>query len=160
MLKEKNNIFLIFMLIVIFFVIISAFIIEYRLGHQPCKLCLYERIPYFLSIFLIIKIIYFKKYEKITLIFLSLIFLISTILAFYHLGIEQGFFNESFICETKNLSNTLSKEELLAELKKNTISCKELNFKIFGLSLASINIIFSLIISVIFLKLFINYGKN
>ena len=59
MIKLKKNIPLIFILISIIAVLIAAFIIEYNLGHQPCKLCLYERIPYFISALLIIKIFQF-----------------------------------------------------------------------------------------------------
>jgi len=84
----------------------------------------------------------------------------SAILAFYHFGIEQGFFSESSACTNNNLSKILSKEEILEQLEKNSISCKEVSFSIFGLSLAAINTIFSLILSVIFIKLFFNYGKN
>ena len=84
----------------------------------------------------------------------------STILAFYHFGIEQGFFSESLTCATGDLSNTLSKEELLQRLKENNISCKNVSFRILGLSLAAINTIFSLVLSVIFIRLFVNYGKN
>jgi len=84
----------------------------------------------------------------------------STILAFYHFGIEQGFFSESLTCATGDLSNTLSKEELLQQLKENNISCKNVSFRILGLSLAAINTIFSLVLSVIFIRLFMNYGKN
>jgi disulfide bond formation protein DsbB len=141
-------------------VLVSAFIIEHQLGHEPCKLCLYERIPYFLAMLLIIKIIFIKKYEKVTLLILSLVFMSSAVLAFYHFGIEQDFFSESLACTTSDLSKTLSKEELLEQLKQNSISCKEVGFKIFGFSLAAINTIFSLILSVIFIKLFLKYGKN
>ena len=130
------------------------------MGHEPCKLCLYQRIPYFLAILLIIKIFFFKKYEKITLLILSLIFIGSAALAFYHFGIEQGFFSESLVCKTGDLSRILSKEQLLEQLNKNSISCKDASFKILGLSLAAINTIFSLFLSVIFIKLFLNYGKN
>ena len=84
----------------------------------------------------------------------------SAILAFYHFGIEQGFFSESSVCTNNDLSKMLSKEEILEQLEKNSISCKEVSFSIFGLSLAAINTIFSLILSVIFIKLFLNYGKN
>jgi disulfide bond formation protein DsbB len=130
------------------------------LGHEPCKLCLYQRIPYFLAILLIIKIFFFKKYEKITLLILTLIFVSSAALAFYHFGIEQGFFSESLACTAPDLSKTLSKEQLLEQLKQNNISCKDVSFRILGLSLAAINTIFSLVLSVIFIKLFLNYGKN
>jgi len=160
MLKQTNSIFLIVILAIISLTIISAVIIQYWLGHEPCKLCLYQRIPYFLAILLIIKIFFFKKYEKITLLILSLIFVVSAALAFYHFGIEQGFFNESLVCAAPDLSKTLSKEQLLEQLKQNNISCKDVSFRILGLSLATINTIFSLVLSVIFIKLFRNYGKN
>ena len=114
-------------------ILVSAFIIEHHLGHKPCELCLYQRIPYFLAILLIIKIIFFKKYEKVILLILFLVFTSSAALAFYHFGIEQGFFSESLACTTDDLSKTLSKEELLEQLKQNSISCKEVGFKIFGL---------------------------
>ena len=160
MLKQTNNIFLIVIFVVISLTITSALIIQYWLGHEPCKLCLYQRIPYFLAILLIIKIFFFKKYEKITLLILTLIFVGSTALAFYHFGIEQGFFSESLACTAPDLSKTLSKEQLLEQLKQNNISCKDVSFRILGLSLAAINTIFSLVLSVIFIKLFLNYGKN
>ena len=160
MLKQTNNIFLIVIFAVISLTITSALIIQYWVGHEPCKLCLYQRIPYFLAILLIIKIFFFKKYEKITLLILTLIFVSSAALAFYHFGIEQGFFSESLACTTPDLSKTLSKEQLLEQLKQNNISCKDVSFRILGLSLAAINTIFSLVLSVIFVKLFLNYGKN
>jgi disulfide bond formation protein DsbB len=160
MMKKTSNIFLIVILVIISLTIISALIIQYWLGHEPCKLCLYERIPYFLSILLIIKILFIKKYEKITLLILSLVFFSSFALAFYHFGIEQSFFDESLACVTGDLSKTLSKEQLLEQLNQNNISCKDVNFEILGLSLAAINTIFSMVLSVIFIRLFLNYGKN
>jgi len=160
MLKQTNNIFLIAILAIISLTIISALIIQYWLGHEPCKLCLYERIPYFLSILLIIKILFIKKYEKIILLILFLVFMSSAVLAFYHFGIEQGFFSESLACATGDLSKTLSKEELLEQLKQNSASCKDVSFRILGLSLAAINTIFSFVLSVIFMRLFMNYEKN
>ena len=160
MLERENNLILIVILFFVSLVLISAFVIEYMLGHQPCKLCLYERIPYILSILLIIKILFFKKYEKITLFILFLIFIASAVLAFYHFGIEQGFFSESFVCKIGDLSGALSKEQLLEQLNKNSISCKDVSFRVLGLSLATINAILSIILSVIFLKLFLNYAKN
>ena len=158
--KQSSNIFLIVLLIIISLTIISTLIIQYWLGHEPCKLCLYERIPYFLSILLIIKILFFEKYEKITLLILFLVFVGSTALAFYHFGIEQDFFSESLACKAEDLSKILSKEQLLEQLIQNNVSCKDVSFRILGLSLAAINTIFSLFLSVIFIKLFLNYEKN
>ena len=91
---------------------------------------------------------------------LSIVFFFSFFLAFYHFGIEQGYFTESLVCESKKLLGSLSKEQLLEQLKQNNISCKDVSFTIFGLSLASINSAFSLVLSVIFIRLFKNYGKD
>ena len=105
---------------------------------------------------MIIKIFFIKSYEKITLLLLSIVFFGSTLLAFYHFGIEQGLFNDISLCSAEDLT----KDELLKKLEKDIISCKDVSFRILGLSLATINTIFSLFLSVIFLKLFLNYEKN
>ena len=160
MAEQINKKILFSILVFSSFVLIFAFIIEHQLGHKPCKLCLYQRIPYFLSILLIIKMFFTKKYERFTLLILFLVFMSSATLAFYHFGIEQGFFNESLACTAGDLSKTLSKEELLQQLKQNSISCKDVSFRMLGLSLAAINTIFSLVLSVIFIGLFVNYEKN
>ena len=158
MIKEKFT--LKFILILIFLVLVSVFVIEYAMGYKPCKLCIYQRIPYFLSFPLIAQILFVKKFEKNTLLILTLIFFVSFGLAFYHFGIEEGFFQESVACATQEISNELTKEQILEKLKQNSISCKNVSFKVLGLSLATINSIFSIILGGIFLKLFLNYGKN
>ena len=160
MIKHKNNIFLIFILFTVIIALICLLVIEYKFDHQPCRLCIYERIPYILSIFLIFQALLTTKYKKAVLLTLALVFFFSAGLAFYHLGIENNFFTESFICESHNFSESLSKEQLLEQLKKKNISCKDVSFKILGLSLAAINTISSIILSFIFVVLFINYEKN
>ena len=160
MLDQKNNIVLIIIFFIILILIASALIIEHILGHEPCNLCLYERIPYILAALLIVKIFFFKKYKKITLLILFLVFISSSLIAFYHFGIEQEFFSESFVCIIENQSKVLSKEQLLEELTQNVVSCKDVTFRILGLSLAAINTIISVVLSIIFLKLFLNYGSN
>jgi disulfide bond formation protein DsbB len=146
---------------IIFFIslisIISAYFIEYILDHQPCNLCLIERIPYGLSIILIISNYTFIKKEKFTILLLILVFTFSFIISFYHFGIEQGFFKESSVCGLKNASDIISKEELLKQLQVKNISCKDVTFKIFGFSLTAVNIILSLFLTFILTKIFINY---
>tara|TARA_S200000501_G_C20595490_1_gene643515 strand:+ start:217 stop:705 length:489 start_codon:yes stop_codon:yes gene_type:complete len=148
---------------IIFFIslisIISAFFIEYVLGHQPCNLCLMQRIPYGLSIILIILNFLSKKNEQFIIILLTLLFSFSFIIAFYHLGIEQGFFEESAICGLKNTSNIISKEELLKQLQVKTMSCKDVTFRIFGFSLTTLNMIISLILVFFLTNVFVNYEK-
>jgi len=140
--------------------IITAYIIQYVLGHQPCNLCLIERIPYIFSIIIVSVCLFSNKFEKITLIILSLIFFAATLLSFYHFGIEQGFIKESLVCNINIPSNELNKEDLLNQLKKMPVNCKDVTFKIFGLSLATFNIFISLALSAITMKLFLNYEKN
>ena len=138
----------------------SAFFIEYFLGHQPCNLCILERIPYFLAIIIILlnyKFIYLEKYFILSLI---LIFLAATILSLYHLGIEQGFIEESLVCDLKNGSNLLSKEDILRQLQEKNVSCKDVTFKILGLSLTSYNIIISILIVYFTTKAYLSYGNN
>tara|TARA_B100000787_G_scaffold159421_1_gene137526 strand:- start:1288 stop:1773 length:486 start_codon:yes stop_codon:yes gene_type:complete len=160
MTQIKNKIILSLILLFSIFAIISAYFIQYILGHQPCNLCLIERIPYVFSIIIISVFLFSKKFEKFTLIFLSLIFFTATLLAFYHFGIEQGFIKESLVCDLKSSSNNLSKNALLNQLKEMPVSCRDVTFKIFGLSLATFNIFISLMLGAITTKLFLNYEKN
>ena len=155
--KIKTVFNLIFLLCLIS--IISAYFIEYILGHQPCNLCLIERIPYALGLILIILNYTLIKKDQFIILLLILIFAFSLIISFYHFGIEQGFFEESSVCGLKNVTDTISKEELLKQLGKKTISCKDVTFKIFGFSLTTFNIILSLVLLIILTKIFINYEK-
>ena len=139
--------------------IISAYFIEYILGFQPCNLCLLERIPYVLSIILIIINYVFKKNEKFIILLLILIFIFSLLISFYHFGIEQGFFEESAVCGLKNSTDAITKEELLKILSEKSISCKDVTFRVFGLSLTSINIIISLTIIIILIKVYTIHEK-
>jgi disulfide bond formation protein DsbB len=160
MLQVKNKTLLKLVLIFNIFAILVAYFIQYTLGHQPCNLCLIERVPYIFSIIIISICLFTKKFEKITLIILSLTFFTAALLSFYHFGIEQGFIKESLVCDLNNPNNELSKEALLNQLKEMPISCKDVTFKVFGLSLATFNILISLILSVITMKSFLSYEKN
>ena len=139
--------------------IISAYFIEYALGHRPCNLCLIERIPYGLAIVLIILNHILIKNKRFIILLLILVFSFSFIISFYHFGIEQGIFEESAVCGLKDASNIVSKEELLKQLKVKNVSCKDVTFRIFGFSLTSLNIIISLILVIFLLKIFKNYEK-
>ena len=143
-----------------FVALISAYFIEYVLGHQPCNLCLIERIPYGLSIVLIITILVLKKNQKFLVLLLILTFIFSLAISFYHYGIEQGFFQESAVCGIKNFTENITKEDLLKQLNERVVSCKDVTFKIFGLSLTSINIIINILFIITLSKIFIIYEKN
>ena len=156
----KNKIILNLILVFSIFAILAAYFIQYILGHQPCSLCLIERIPYIFSIIIISICLFTQKFERATLVILSLTFFILALLSFYHFGIEQGFIKESLVCDLNSLNNELSREAILNQLKEMSISCKDVTFKILGLSLATFNIFISLILSAILTKLFLTYEKN
>ena len=155
----KVEFYLRLILIISLVSIISAYFIEYVLGHQPCNLCLIERIPYGLSIILISLNYFFKKNKKIIILLLILIFFFSFAISAYHLGIEQGLFEESAICSLKNTTGIISKEEILKQLQEKAVSCKDVTFRIFGLSLTSINILLSLVLTALLIKIYISYEK-
>ena len=160
MFSFKKKTYLRLILYICLISIISAYFIEYVLGHQPCNLCLIERIPYGLGIILLIVSFFSDKNEKFIVLLLILIFSFSSIISIYHFGIEQGFFQESSVCGLKNSAEIISKEELLKQLQEKVISCKDVTFKIFGFSLTSINIIISLILTTLLIKIFISYEKK
>ena len=138
----------------------SAFFIEYVLGHQPCNLCILERIPYLMAIIIIVLNYKFIHLEKYFILFLILIFLAAIILSLYHLGIEQGFIEESLVCDLKKGSDLVSKEDILKQLQEKNINCKDVTFKIMGLSLTSYNILISLLITISSARIYLNYDKN
>jgi len=156
----KNEFYLKIILIISFTALIFAYFVEHFLGHQPCNLCVIERIPYWISIILIVTIFIVNKNQKFLTMLLILTFIFSFSISIYHYGIEQGFFEESTVCNARNFTENITKENLLKELSKKTISCKDVTFRIFGFSLTSINVVLSLIFIITLIKIFIKYEKN
>ena len=156
---SKKNLFTVIFLIS-FIALVSAYFIEYILGHQPCNLCLYERIPYFLAILIVLINYKYNKLEKYIILSLAIIFLIATILSLYHLGIEQGFIQESLLCDLEKGANILDKDEILKQLQQKNISCKDVTFKIFGLSLTSYNIIISILLTITLIRFYFGYENS
>jgi disulfide bond formation protein DsbB len=160
MVKNSKNLLINFIFFVSIIALISAFFIEYVLGHQPCNLCMLERIPYLLAVIVVLLNYRFVKFKKFLILLLIIIFLAGTMVSLYHLSIEQGFIQESLVCDLKNGSNLLSKEEILKQLQEKKVSCKDVTFKIFGLSLTSYNILLSLLITICTIKIYFSYDKN
>ena len=155
---QKNLFKIIFFLSI--FSLISAYFIEHILGHQPCNLCLFERIPYLFAIILTLLSFKLKHFQKIFIILLIIVFFVATLLSLYHLGIEQGFIQESLLCNLQGDSTVLSKEEILKQLQQKTVNCKDVTFKIFGLSLTTFNVLISFLLTVLLSKIYLDHGKN
>ena len=136
-----------------------AYFIQYILGHKPCNLCLIERIPYLASLILISLIFIINKFEKVIAGIVLLFFIFGFVVSFYHVGIEQGIFSESFVCDLGVPNENLSKKDLLEQLQnKTSISCKDVTFRFLGLSLATLNTFISVFLIGIMYKVIKNYG--
>tara|TARA_A100000164_G_C21764871_1_gene703431 strand:+ start:288 stop:773 length:486 start_codon:yes stop_codon:yes gene_type:complete len=156
----KSEFYLKIIFIFSFIALISAYFIEHVLGHQPCNLCLVERVPYGLSIILILVIFFYKRIEKFIILLLIINFIFSFAISSYHYGIEQGFFEESAVCSAKNLNELITKEDLLKQLNMRIISCKDVTFRFFGLSLTTINIVINLLFIITLFKIYLINEKN
>ena len=157
---NNKSLLLNLILFVSFVALISALFIEYVLGHQPCNLCILERIPYVVAIVIILLNYKFSQFEKLFLVLLIIVFLTATILSVYHFGIEEGFIEESLVCDLKSGSEVTSKEEILKQLQEQKVNCKDVTFKIFGLSLTTYNILISILITINTLKIYLNDAKS
>ena len=134
--------------------LLIALYIEFFLGYPPCKLCIYQRIPYLIAIFITFLGISYSK-NLFWLYALLLVFFSSFLLSGYHFGIEQEVFKEFSGC-TGNSLDIIDKSELLKILNSEVNSCKNVDFQIFGLSLATINFLLSFIIFILILKVIKN----
>ena len=134
-----------------------AFFVEYILGYKPCILCKYQRVPYALG--LIIGFFgFFKPSNTKICIYTFLTFLISMTLSGYHIGIEQELYQSIFNCSDDNLS-ILEEGKLLESLSVINPDCRNVNFAVFGVSLATINFVLSFVISSFSYYLY-SYAKN
>ena len=151
-LKKENYLQILFILSIL--ILGSALTIEYFFGYRPCNLCKIERIPYGLSIIILILNYNLKGNQIFYSVLLILVFLFSIIVSVYHFSIEQGFIDESAVCASENI-NLLTKEEVLNSLSELSISCKDVAFKIFGFSLTTYNIIMSVLMFILSTKTYL-----
>jgi disulfide bond formation protein DsbB len=158
-LNNKTHKYFLYIILINAFIAGSALFIEYILKIKPCVLCLYERYPYYLILFFCFLFFLNNNWKNQLMILVILTSISGFFLAVYHSGIEYGLINELFSCKV-SASNNFSKDILLKELETRLASsCKEVNFKLFGLSLAYINTIISLILTILYYKIF-SWIKN
>ena len=148
----------VFICLLSLFSILSALYIEHVLGAMPCKLCIYQRIPYLLAILISI-IGYIFLDQKLWLYIILLIFFSSFILAGYHSGIENSIFAEFKGCNSDNI-NLLNKEQILNSFDEIMPNCKDVKFRILGFSLATLNMFISFIFTIISIILITTYENK
>ena len=140
-----------------FFSLIAALYIEYILGFKPCILCIYQRIPYAIAI-LTSLIAYFIGNRNILLIILGLTFFAGILLSGYHVSIVKGIIEPLFSCTGENVKS-LVKEEILKSLNNIQPDCRDVDFSIFGVSLATLNFIISFVLTIVIVYIF-KYAKK
>ena len=133
------------LILISFCILVSTLLIEYIFNFPPCKLCIYQRIPYLLIIILGIGLIFLKKNKEFLLIFIVLQ-IVNFFIAFFHSLVERGIVNYEMNC-TSTGSDIQTIEELRSFLDKVPIAkCNEILFSIMGLSLANFNLLVSVLL--------------
>ena len=128
-----------------FCILISTLLIEYIFNFPPCKLCIYQRIPYLLIIIFGIGLVFFKKMREFLFIFIMLQ-IANFFIAFFHSLVERGVVEYEMNC-TSTGSDIQTIDELRNFLEKVPIAkCNEILFSIMGLSLANFNLIVSVLL--------------
>jgi disulfide bond formation protein DsbB len=127
----------------------GALLSQYWGGLTPCELCLMERAPWWAAIGIAIATLLFTRQLALPLsaMLLALVFLASTALGFYHVGVEQHWFAGPSACTAGGTAAT-SVDALRAQLLgKQAVMCDEVQWSLFGVSLAGWNMIASAIMA-------------
>ena len=134
-------------------VIMGAFAFEYIGGFLPCKLCYWQRYPHFLII-LLFPFLYFFQIRS--LIFLGVISMfVSTILAFYHVGIEQKYWLGPNSCSNSSIEG-LTTDQLIEQIMTTPlVRCDEIAWELIGISMAGWNALISICLSLTWLYCFL-----
>jgi disulfide bond formation protein DsbB len=131
-------------------VIGGALFSQYVGGLVPCELCLMERWPYYIGIPLTLAALAAGGRRGLVISGVALVlllFLASSALAFYHVGVEQHWFQGPTAC-TGAGSAAHSVEALKAQLfAQQPVRCDEVQWSLFGVSLAGWNLAASLALS-------------
>ena len=146
MINSKN----IFFLAVLFsiFAILSAFFMQYVLGHTPCKLCTYQRIPYYIIILIGLFTFFFPKIIKLTSFLLIFLLLAEFLVSNYHTLSTYEVISYSG-CQSAEIPNDINqlKEALMSD--NLIVYCSNANLKYFGIPLSIYNSFFSLMFLIV-----------
>ena len=146
MINSKN----IFFLAVLFsiFAILSAFFMQYVLGHTPCKLCTYQRIPYYIIILIGLITLFFPKIIKLTSFLLIFLLLAEFLVSNYHTLSTYEVISYSG-CQSAEIPNDINqlKEALMSDTL--IVNCSNANLKYFGIPLSIYNSFFSLMFLIV-----------
>ena len=146
MLSSKN----IFYLTVLFsvFAILSAFFMQYVLGHAPCKLCSYQRIPYYVIILIGLITLFFPKIIKLSFLLLIILLIAEFLISNYHTLSTYEIISYSG-CQSAEIPDDINKlkEALISDTL--IVNCSNANLEYFGIPLSIYNSFFSLMFLIV-----------
>jgi len=131
-------------------VLLAANVFEHVFGYQPCQLCLYQRLPWWIALGIGCLAVIVLKKNRPTLSFLFLLVgfvavAVGAVIAGYHAGVEYGFWEGPEGCSgAQDLSGGLS--AALNRIEGGAIppSCDAAPWSLFGISMAGYNFLISL----------------
>ena len=132
-----------------------AYAAQYGFGLEPCILCLYQRIPFAINIVLGLFSIFLATGSIIQIWLLrlcGLVFFIGACVALYHVGVEQHWWQSATSCGGNPITNAISPKQLFQSLKQvQPKACDTIDWNLFGISMASYNIVISLGLGILIL---------
>lgn len=146
--KNYYKLFFLLMISISLLSLAFAYFVEYILGHEPCILCLYQRIPYFIIAVVSTIAIGAKKFYKYALLLIAVSIASNIALAGYHFGVEQGVFEATDKCAGRvDFAKAHSLEELKTLIYSAPLArCDQVNFLIFGTSMTAWNFLFNILL--------------
>ena len=123
----------------------SALLFQFVGGYRPCELCYAERVPYYGGMAISALALAADGRRALWGIgLIALVFLASSGLAAYHVGVEQHWVPGPTAC-TGGASGAKSAEELMKFLQdQEAVRCDEIVWSLLGLSFAGWNLVSSL----------------
>lgn len=122
-------------------------------GYAPCKLCLEQRIPYYVGLpILLVAILLLgtrssERLARWLLVLAGVVFIVSIGLGLYHAGVEWKFWIGPADCGG-GAATTANAGDLLAQLgKTKVVSCTDAAARVLGLSFAGWNAVASAIVA-------------
>jgi disulfide bond formation protein DsbB len=125
----------------------GAFVLENRFGVVGCVLCVYQRVPFVIAAVGAaagIALWRSRLMQQFVLTLCGIAFVAGAGIAFYQVGLEQGWWMESSIC-TGSTPAVLGVLDLRAAIQSGTPRppCDQVDWSLFGVSLATFNVLFS-----------------
>ncbi len=121
-------------------ILLSVFGFQYLGGAAPCQLCIWQRYPY--AVLIVLGAVGYFWQPRLMLGLSFLVLLVGAGLAGYHFGVEEGWFALPTGCAAGG--DATSVEELRRMLSEAPPACDQVQFMVFGWSLAAWNFLASL----------------